>query len=78
MLPSLRIRSGVVVAMRSPDASYGQLELRPGDVIHAVNGEPITGLAQLRRTIEAVEVGGPVVLQVERNGQLRFMAFEME
>lgn len=78
MLPSLRIRSGVVVAMRSPDASYGQLELQAGDVIHAVNGEPVTGLAGLRETLESIPVGDPVVLQVERNGGLRFMAFEME
>jgi len=78
LLPNLRIRSGVAVAVRSPDAAYGQLELLPGDVIHAVNGEPVTGLEQLRRLIGRLQVGAPVVLQVERRGQLRFMAFELE
>lgn len=78
MLPSLRIGTGVVVAVRAPDASYGQVELIPGDVIHAINGEPITSLDQLRRRVSQFQVGAPVVLQVERRGQLRFMAFEME
>ena len=50
----------------------------PGDVIHSVNREPITGLDQLRTVLGRIGVGEPVVLQLERRGQLQFMAFEME
>lgn len=78
LLPGLRARSGVVVAARSPDATYGRVALAPGDVIHALNGEPITSLAQLRKAIESIGVGQPVVLQVERRGRLEYMAFEIE
>jgi S1-C subfamily serine protease len=78
MIPGLRAREGVVVAARSPDAVYGRVALMPGDVIHSVNGEAITGLDQLRTVLARIAVGEPVVLQVERRGQLQFMAFEME
>jgi serine protease Do len=78
MLPRLRTRSGVVVAARSPDAVYGHAALAPGDVIHALNGASITSLAQLRAALEGINVGEPVVLQVERQGRLHYLAFEME
>ena len=78
LLPGLRARSGVVVAARSPDAIYGRVALAPGDVIHALNGKPITSLAQLRKAIESIGVGQPVVLQVERRGRLEYIAFEIE
>lgn len=78
MLPTLRIQTGVLVGARSPDASYGKVALAPGDVIHAVNGRPVSSLAQLRSAIDTFRVGEAVVLQVERQGQLQFMAFEME
>ncbi len=78
MLPGLRTRSGVVVAARSPDAIYGRVALAPGDVIRALNAQPITNLSQLRNAIDSVQVGEPVVLQVERLGRLLFIAFEME
>jgi serine protease Do len=78
MIPGLRARQGVVVAARAPDAVYGRVALMPGDVIHSINGEPIRGLDQLRSVLASIRVGEPVVLQVERRGQLQFMAFEME
>jgi serine protease Do len=78
LLPGLRSGSGVLVAARAPDAVYGAVALAPGDVVCALNGRPITSLAQLRREIAAVQIGAPVVLQVERRGQLLYIAFEME
>lgn len=78
MLPGLRAESGVVVAARSPDAVYGRVALAPGDVIRALNSQQITGLNQLRVLLGNVEVGQPVVLQIERRGRLEFLAFEME
>ena len=78
MLPRLRSESGVVVAARSPDATTGAVALAPGDVIHAINGEPVTDLAQLRSMINRFTPGAPVVLQLERRGQFMYLAFEME
>ncbi len=78
LLPGLRSSSGVLVAARAPDAVYGAVALAPGDVVYAMNGRPIASLAQLRTAVAAVQVGEPVVLQVERRGQLLYVAFEME
>jgi len=78
MLPGLRAKSGVLVAARAPDAVYGASALAPGDIVFALNGRPIDNLSQLRAAIDAAQVGEPVVLHVERRGQLRFMAFELE
>lgn len=78
MLPGLRSRSGVLVAARAPDAVYGASALAPGDIVFALNGRAVDNLSQLRAAIDAAQVGEPVVLHVERRGQLRFMAFELE
>ena len=78
MLPGLRAQTGIVVAARAPDSTSGQVGLRPGDVIHALNGRPVTTLAQLRDFINGVSVGEAVVLQVGRQGRLMFLAFDME
>lgn len=78
MLPALRTRSGVVVAARSPDATYGRVALAPGDVIRSLNGRPIATLAELRSAVDTMQVGDPLVFQVERRGRLQFVAFELE
>lgn len=78
MLPGLRSNSGVLVAARAPDAVYGATYLAPGDIVFGLNGRPIESLAQLRAAIDAVKVGQPVVLHVERRGRLSYMAFELE
>ncbi len=79
MLPARRVRSGVVVvstvagAIDSRDGG-----LAPGDIVHAVNGKQVTGLVQLRATLEALKVGDAVVLQLERDGALMYLAFTAE
>ncbi len=78
LLPGLRGERGVVVAARAPDATYGKVGLLPGDVIHAVNGERVTSLVELREKVQGIEASEAVVLQVQRRGQLMFLAFQME
>jgi serine protease Do len=78
LLPVVRVNSGAVVAARSPDAIYGRVALQPGDIIHTLNRTPIGNLAELRRALDGIDPGQPVVLQIERRGRLEFMAFEFE
>jgi serine protease Do len=76
LLPALRVSSGVVVASTvagAIDARDGGLA--DGDVIYAVNRTPVTGVADLRATVDALKAGDPVVLQLERRGALMFLAF---
>ena len=78
-LPVLRVRSGVVVAARvagAIDSREGQLAA--GDVIYAVNRTPVVGLAELRSMLDALKPGDPVVLQLERLGELTYLAFTLE
>ncbi len=52
--------------------------LQPGDVIFSVNGDGIGDRAQLRAALLAIPAGSPIVLQVERAGALRYIAFQKE
>lgn len=79
LLPAVRGGQGVVVlstvsgAMEARDGG-----LAPGDVIYTVNRQPVTELAGLRAALDVVPAGQPVVLHLERNGELLFLTFLAE
>jgi serine protease Do len=78
-LPVLRVPSGVVVASTvagALDAREGGLAV--GDVIYAINRKPIMGLTDLRAALDGLKAGDAVVLQLERRGQLMYLAFTVE
>jgi len=77
-LPDLRIRSGVIVAARTPSATLLGEGPEAGDVIHAVNTTPIKDIDSLRQALRNVHAGDPVVLQVEREGGLSYLVMESE
>lgn len=77
-LPPLRFPRGVVVVARSQDAPYWDGGLLPGDVIHSVNGMPVTALRELRATAARLRPGDPIVLQLERRSRLMYLSFEIE
>jgi serine protease Do len=74
----LRIASGVVVVARAADLLGPDTGLRSGDVIHSVNSTSVDSVDSLRARLREIKPGGPVVLQVEREGKLEWLAFEME
>jgi serine protease Do len=74
----LRKPNGVLVAASSNDTFYREEVLFPGDVIHALNGAEVTSLDGLRGAVGRLQPGSPVVCQVERDGQLLYVAFEVE
>ncbi len=78
MLPPLRQEDGVVVAARAADAPFDLNGLKPGDVIHTMNQTPIDDLKTLRSEVRKLRVGDAVVFQVERNGRMQFVAFEVD
>jgi len=69
---------GVLVAAHSPGSPYWEADFLPGDVIYAINGQEITSLASLRARLAELQTGDPVVVQVQRQETLRFIAFEIE
>jgi S1-C subfamily serine protease len=77
MAPDLRDPYGVIVAARSSDAG-GDIPLTTGDVIRTLNGQPMTTLDRLRAALKALPSGAPVVLQIQRDERLLYVAFTLE
>jgi len=77
MLPDLRKKYGVVVAARAAGSPYSTT-LSPGDVIYSVNGTPVTSVAALRQALDGLKAREPAVLQIEREGHLRYLDLELE
>jgi serine protease Do len=76
-IPGLRRASGVVVAGVAGDAP-GSSGLAPGDVIYAMDLEPVAALADLRSAVTRVAPAGTAVLHVGRAGQLRYLTVTLE
>jgi serine protease Do len=78
MLPDLRSQYGVLVAAKTFDPLVQEIDLEIGDVITAINGNPVSSLEALRAALEPMKLGDPVVLHVERGGKVMLLSFEYE
>ncbi len=76
LLPKLRFDEGVLVAARAREGTDD--DLKPGDVIYAINGVSIRSLAELRTAAERAKRGEALAFQVERKGQLLYLTQEVE
>ena len=79
MLPTIRALSGVVIASTvagAIDSRDGGLS--PGDIVYAVNRTSVSSLEELRAIVDALKPGDPVVLHLERDGELMYLAFTIE
>jgi len=77
-LGSLRIPSGVIVVGRAADLTMPDTGLQAGDIIHKLNTTSIDSADTLRAAVKALKPGDPVALQVERDGGLMYVSFEIE
>ena len=73
----LREPYGIVVAARAAGART-EVPLAPRDVIRSINGTKTFTLYQLRTALQALKPGAPVVLHVQREGRLLYVAFTYE
>jgi serine protease Do len=76
-LPELRIPTGVIVAAMTAGDVSRDIPLQSGDVIHGLNGTPITTLDGLREALAKLKPGDGVALQLERLGQLIYVSFTL-
>jgi serine protease Do len=74
----LRMPSGVLVTGTVANRLAVDSGLQEGDVIHAFNHTPIKNMDELRSAFGNLKPGDPAAMQVERNGKLTFLTFEME
>jgi serine protease Do len=77
MIEDLRDPYGIIVAARAAGAAT-EIPLTTGDVIRALNGEPVNTLDKLRASLKALAPGAPVMLQIQRDGRLQFVTFAVE
>ena len=78
-VPVVRVDGGVLVASTVDGALNTRDDrIEPGDVIWAVNRTPIKTLPELRRLLDNARPGEAIVLHLERRGELRYLAFEIE
>jgi len=78
MLPQLRVSSGIIVAARADEPRASDVSLAVGDIIHTVNGTNVGTIEELRSALDSLKPHTPVVLQVERDGRLTFVGFELD
>src|SRR5579862_2682777 len=74
----LRLPDGVLVIARAAELIGPETGLKTGDLIHSVNGMPINSVDSLRTALKGLKPNSPVVLQIEREGGLQWLAFEMD
>jgi len=75
---ALRLSTGVIVVGRAADLIVPDSGLEAGDVIHALNAMPVDSVETLRTRVHELKPADSVVLQVERDGKLQYLAFEMD
>ena len=69
---------GIVVLAQAAESRTPDTGLKTGDIIRAIDRTPLQTVSQLQTIVRALRPGDPVVLQVERNGKLQYLAFEMD
>jgi serine protease Do len=77
-LSSTRSESGIVVVAQIGGSRTVDTGLKAGDVIRAIGRTPLQTVSQLQAIVRDFKPGDAVVLQVERNGKLQYLAFEMD
>jgi serine protease Do len=78
LLGPTRKKKGVVVAALSSNAAQWGDHLRPGDIIYSLNGQSVDDLRELKSTVGRLSAGSPVVLQIERQGRLQYLVFDLQ
>jgi serine protease Do len=77
-LASARSEWGIVVVAQAAESRSVDTGLKTGDIIREIDRTPLQTVTQLQAIVRAIKPGDPVVLQVERNGKLQYLAFEMD
>jgi serine protease Do len=77
MVEDLRDPFGIIVVARATEAGT-DIPLTVADVIRTLNGQPMTTLNRLRSALSALQPGAPVVLQIQRDQRLLYVAFTLD
>ncbi len=78
LLHGTRSDSGIVVVAQISGPNALDTGLETGDIIRTIDRTALQTTSQFENLVRNVRSGDAVVLQVERNGKLQYLAFEME
>jgi len=78
LLSEQRKVSGVIIAATTTNHRADDIGLQYGDIIHALNTGPVVNIQDLRAALKRLKPGDPAALQIERDGRMAFLTFEIE
>jgi S1-C subfamily serine protease len=73
-----RSKTGILIASLLSGEPATSADLEQGDVIRMLNGKPITDTIHFRHDLAVLPKNSPAVLEIERNGTIQYVAFEIE
>jgi serine protease Do len=76
LIPPTRSPGGILVTALTAGGDASFIGLQPGDVLHYLNRTALDSLDTLRRSLSDLKPGNPVVLSIERDGQLNYVMFD--
>ncbi len=71
-------RDGAVIARVIPDSPADKAGIKAGDVVTALNGEPIVSSSQLRNTVGLMAPNEKIKLEIVRDGKKRTISTRLE
>jgi serine protease Do len=76
MVQELRKPAGIVVAALVAGLPDTQEGLLPGDLIISLNGKTVSNVEDLGKLLGGIQSDSPIVLQIQREDQLKFIVLE--
>jgi serine protease Do len=76
LIPPARSPGGILVTALTAGGDASFIGLQPGDVLHYLNRTALDSLDTLRKSLSDLKPGNPVVLSIERDGQLNYVMFD--
>ena len=73
----VRLDSGAVVIARIVTTDAAAADLRPGDLIHEINGKDVFSVEDLKNVLAGLKHDDAVALFVERARQWSYVAFTL-
>jgi S1-C subfamily serine protease len=70
-IPELREPAGALVAALVASLPESEDDLAPGDLIISLNGKSVPNVEALREFLSNLQAGSPIVLQIQRQNELR-------
>jgi membrane-associated protease RseP (regulator of RpoE activity) len=68
---------GALITLIDHDAPAGQIGLKVGDVVLAVNGQTVESAEQLRRMLREIPPGRKISLEISRDGNIQTLAVQL-